>query len=235
VLCNASRRWKSFPSNHDLNVCPCLASVNSLGKSRVTPDAVLGALTALANLVLPIIVVGAFDKLQDTPRRLFADLVKMLSDHAVRATLVLVGVADSVEQLIAEHHSVERSLVQVRLPRMPPDETDNILQTGFGKLGMTITTPAAHRISKLAQGLPHYAHLLGLHAARVAIDGHRVVVSALIVDAAIDRAIAGSQQSIRSDYERAVLLPQQPLHFIGGQFERRVGTVRLPHLHDHVL
>jgi hypothetical protein len=42
----------------------------------------------------------------------FRSLIKVLSDNSVPATLVLVGVADSVDALIVEHQSIERALVQ---------------------------------------------------------------------------------------------------------------------------
>ena len=39
-------------------------------------------------------------------------------DAKVPATVVLIGVADSVGELIREHGSVERALVQIQMPRM---------------------------------------------------------------------------------------------------------------------
>lgn len=177
--------------------------------SEVTPDAVRRALTILAQRTLPIVVIDEFDTLADGPRRAFADTIKTLSDHAVRATVVLVGVADSVEQLIAEHQSVERALVQVRMPRMSPDEINAILEKGLARLKMTIDGAAKRRIAKLSQGLPHYAHLLGLHATRVALDRQMMAISTQVVEQAIERAISGAQQSIRGHYEYAIRSPRK--------------------------
>ena len=47
---------------------------------------------------------------QNGVQRLFADLIKTLSDQLVRATVVLVGVADNVSDLVAEHESIEGAL-----------------------------------------------------------------------------------------------------------------------------
>jgi hypothetical protein len=46
--------------------------------------------------------------------------IKTLSDNAssIKTTLILVGVADSVDELIGEHQSIERAIKQVP---MPPD------------------------------------------------------------------------------------------------------------------
>lgn len=175
-----------------------------IGEALITPDMVRRALITLAQEALPILIFDEFDRLSGAPRRAFADTIKMLSDHAVAATVILVGVADSVEQLIDEHKSVERALVQIRMPRMSMVEIRSIITTGAGRLGMTASPVAVSRIAKLAQGLPHYAHLLGLNAARTTIDGHRMEILPEDVQVATTRAINGAQQSIRSAYDFAV-------------------------------
>jgi len=186
-----------------------VAADELLGEGSVTPDTVRRALTVLSQTSLPIFIIDEFDRLAQEPRRAFADTVKTLSDHAVRSTVILVGVADSVDQLFQEHESVERALVQIQMPRMSPDEIDKILSTGVGRLGMSIEAAAANRVVKLSQGLPHYAHLLGLYATRAAIDGQSVIVTTNSIDRAIDRAINGAQQSIRGGYEYAVRSPRK--------------------------
>jgi len=143
------------------------------------------------------------------PRRAFADAIKMLSDHSVRATVVLVGVADSVDQLISEHQSVERALVQIHMPRMSNDELNLIVSRGLKILGMEIDAPALNRMARLSQGFPHYTHLLALYASRAALDAHSLHVTTSFVDKAIERAIAGAQQSIRTDYEAAIRSPRK--------------------------
>ena len=144
-------------------------SVGSLFEGDQTPNGVLRVLSVLSSSSVPILIVDEFDRLPPAPRRAFADLVKMLSDHAVSATVVLVGVADSVDELIAEHESVERALSQIRLPRMSGSEIRQIVENGMNGLKLEIEEQAEDRIVLLSQGLPHYAHLLGLHAARSAL------------------------------------------------------------------
>lgn len=181
----------------------------SYGDIVFTPDSVRRALTILGEQALPIFIVDEFDRLSAEPRRAFADTIKTLSDHSVRATVILVGVADSVEQLIEEHRSVERALVQVRMPRMSSEEIERIVSTGSEQLGMTIAALATSRIAKLSQGLPHYAHLLGLYAARAALDSQRLEITEADVAVAVKRAINGAQQSVRSAYDYAVRSPRK--------------------------
>ena len=71
-------------------------------------------------------------------RALFTDTIKPLSDRVVPATLVLVGVADTIDELIREHRSVERAIVQVRMPRMARDELAEIARRGIEASHMTI-------------------------------------------------------------------------------------------------
>lgn len=175
----------------------------------ISPDSVRRALTVLSQLVPSkaaptIVVVDEFDRLSQEPRRAFADTIKSLSDYAVNATVILVGVADSVSDLLAEHQSVERALLQIQMPRMSGAEIRQIITIGLSRLGMTATEQALGHIEKLSQGLPHYAHLLGLNAARAAIDSMSLEVQTKAIEMAVEKSIAGTNQSIRKDYELAV-------------------------------
>ena len=181
-----------------------ILSANQLLGGEATPESVRRCLTQLSLHFTPVFVIDEFDRLGVQTRRAFADLIKSLSDHSVRATILLVGVADSVEQLIAEHQSVQRALAQVRMPRMSSIELNNLLDGGVRKLGMTIQSGAKKRIVKLSQGLPHYAHLLALHATRAAIDNKLLEVSTDAVQSALQRALIGTQQSILTTYEMAI-------------------------------
>ena len=184
-------------------------SAGDFFQGEQAPNDVRKVLERLSMHRLPILILDEFDRLPASEKRVFADLVKMLSDHAVRATVVLVGVADSVDELIAEHESVERALVQIRLPRMSRTEIRQIVENGVSQLELRADPTATDRIVLLAQGLPHYAHLLGLHAVRSAATGeHPDLVQSSDVDQAIRRALANAQQSIRNAFHKATTSPR---------------------------
>jgi Cdc6-like AAA superfamily ATPase len=170
----------------------------------ISPDVVRRQLAVWSTTTLPILIIDEFDRLEASYRAIFADTIKTLSDHAVPATVVLVGVAESVDELIAEHESIQRALVQVKMPRMSRDEVKEIINR-LARLEMTISPDALDRISVLAQGLPHYAHLLGLHATRSALDNLSLHVDVSVLDAAIRKAIEAAQQSIRSAWHKATV------------------------------
>jgi hypothetical protein len=170
----------------------------------ITPDAVHRVLQRMSAFSTPILIIDEFDRLGSEPRRAFADLIKSLSDDAVDATVLLVGVADSVGELIAEHQSVARALVQIPMPRMAPEEIRPIVEQGAARLGMRISDSAVRRILLLAQGLPHYAHLVALHSARAALDARSLDIALENVNQAIGKAIDGAQHSIRTAYHSAI-------------------------------
>lgn len=171
----------------------------------ISPDVVRRQLEAWAKTSLPVLVIDEFDRVDSNYRVVFADTIKTLSDHAVGATVILVGVADSVDELISEHESIQRALVQIKMPRMSRDEIKELLTKGIDRLGMTIDPPALDRITILAQGLPHYAHLLGLHATRAALDTLSNNIFIDVLDAAVGSALEGAQQSIRSSWHKATV------------------------------
>ena len=151
-----------------------------------------------------VLIIDEFDRLSQGVRRSFADVIKTLSDQAVRATVVLVGVADNVVDLIEGHESVSRAMVQIQMPRMNRREIRQIIDEGVSRLGMSIDDPAKARIVLLSQGLPHYAHLVGLNAARAAADSHSLAITMDSVNTAIEKAIVDAQQSIRQAYHEAI-------------------------------
>ena len=175
----------------------------------VTPDAVRGLLASMGHSRVLLVIFDEFDRLTDQPtRRTMADTIKALSDHAVPATIVVVGVADTVSDLIAEHESIARSLMQIPMPRMEPAELGELLDKGMQKLGMEMELKARQRVIDLSQGLPPYTHRLALHATRTAIRAKRRTITEADVKHAIKDAVENAQQSLRDNYRKAVSSPQ---------------------------
>jgi Cdc6-like AAA superfamily ATPase len=177
-----------------------------LGSDPVTPHAVQRALATIGKQTSVAVVFDEFDRLgpaDDKARTLFADTIKTLSDRVPAATVVIVGVADDVGELIREHGSVERALVQIRMPRMSRDELAEIATRGVESARMAIAKPSVARITALSQGLPHYTHLLTQLAAQNALAERRSAIAARDVDTAVARAIDRAQQSVTEAYYRA--------------------------------
>lgn len=150
-----------------------------------------------------LIVIDELDRLEDDASlTLLADTIKTLSDNAVPSTVVLVGVASSVGELIGEHESIVRNIAQIEMPRMSPAELRDVLIRGCTRAEMTISSDAVDRIVTLSEGLPHYTHLLGFKAAERVVQDDRSHVTLPDVEAAIPAAVA--RHTIENDYLSAI-------------------------------
>ncbi|MBA4181693.1 MAG: hypothetical protein C0506_13975 [Anaerolinea sp.] len=190
-------------ANGAFDECAAMIEAGNATPTQVTNFFDLGGKKA-------IVVIDEFDTVEDYEAPgLMASTIKQLSDFAIDATVVLVGVADSVDDLIAEHASIDRCLVQVFMPRMSPAELTQIVESRLLRVGMTIEPKQVLRIAGLAQGFPYYAHLLGLHSAIHAADARRsLTVQAPDVNEAIKQSITQTQQSILTDYTKAITSPR---------------------------
>ncbi len=104
---------------------------------------------------LTVLILDEFDKVSDdATKRAMADLVKIVSDTASRVTLIIVGVADNVGQLIGEHPSIERNLVQIELPTMNDGEIKEILTGGLNSLNLKAAPAVIDRVPATLQRLP---------------------------------------------------------------------------------
>lgn len=158
---------------------------------------------SLGDLERPaIIVIDELDRLEDDlALTALADTIKTLSDHSVESTVVLVGVARSIGDLVGEHASIVRALVQIEMPRMTIEELAEILSSGCERAKLRLKPEAGHEIAALSEGLPHYTHLLGLHAGLHAVHNDRDEVTLSDVQSAIPKAV--DRHTILSDYQRA--------------------------------
>jgi len=169
-------------------------------EERFSPEYVRRRLQALDAPAL--VVIDELDRLEDDDAlTALADTIKTFSDHAVSSTLVLVGVARSIGELVGEHASIVRALVQIEMPRMKLDELGAIITNGCAAAGLTAKQDAVRDIAVLSEGLPHYTHLLGLHAGLRAVQDDRTEITASDVQQAIPKAV--DRHTILSDYQRA--------------------------------
>lgn len=167
---------------------------------EVSPDDVRRATQSLGGGSV-LFVFDEFDRLTDpTVSGLMADTIKALSDYAVPATILLIGVADSVDELIAEHQSIERAIVQIPMPRMSSKEILQIVDKGLSRLAMTADASAVGELAALSQGLPYVTHLLAHHSVMSALAASRVHVNSQDVDAGIKAALEQWHQSIIKAY-----------------------------------
>jgi hypothetical protein len=182
-----------------------------LDLEELTPESVARALHVLANRVPLLVVIDEFDRVGDFgSSQLLSDLIKTLSDDLVRCTLLIVGVADNVDELIASHRSVERALRQIAMPRMSAEELREVVVGGYAtfseRSGVTINLAerVVNTIINLSQGLPYYAHLLAGSLGEIVLVRGLQEITFEMLPSALGRALDEAQQSIRVQYTEAV-------------------------------
>lgn len=199
--------WRKFFKDIQFTISEDSGDVTviDLYPENITPDDVLREMKHFAANDIPIFVIDEFNEIDDdgSTSRLMANTLKSLSDEGVSATVVVVGVGDSVSQLFADHASIERCTEEVLMPRMSRPELADIIDKRVAQLGMEIEDDARWKIVILSRGLPTYVHRLGKHAALSAVaDSRRTIIEA-DVDKSIEDVLTGSLQSLRDKYESA--------------------------------
>ena len=159
-----------------------------------------------------IVVIDEFDKLRDPEtKNLMAHTIKALSDHSVNATLLLVGVGDNIDELIAEHESITRCLGQIVMSRMSHEDVRELITKGLdrfnaecGDYKLEATDEALGIVALLSKGMPHYAHLLAQQMCCMAIEDEKHEITQAHVLGGMGKALVSVEQSTMSTYQTAI-------------------------------
>lgn len=153
-----------------------------------------------------LFVFDEFDNIKDQHTRvMFADLIKSLSDNSTMIKIMIVGIADNVINLIGNHKSLERCLMQIKMPRMSESEMKEIITKGFEQLQMKITGQAISKILNFSSGFPHYTHLLCKYSIKNALEKGKIYVKSDELNIAIHKAIENASEQLRESYSKAII------------------------------
>jgi len=152
-----------------------------------------------------ILIVDEYDRItaEDTKAK-FAEIIKNMSDSAVPVTLLIIGVADNVRELLGKHPSLQRTLVTIPMPLMTRREIDGIIASGEEKTGLRFDPAVRQQIADFAQGLPYHAQLLCLFAARNAVRRQSSRVEREDLRYAVQRAAEEAEPRIKEAYDLAI-------------------------------
>ena len=176
----------------------------------ITPDDFVNEMSNFKESDIPVIVIDEFNEVQDSNTTLlFAHTIKALSDSGANCTLIIVGVAENVGNLIENHQSIQRCSEEILMPRMEKQELLDVLIVRLKQLEFSIAGDAKWKIVNLAKGLPAFVHALGKHACLNALtEGHRLNIEEADVDAGITSLIASSDQTFKKAYHDATVSNQ---------------------------
>jgi hypothetical protein len=126
-----------------------------------------------------LIFIDEFDRLAaPNARRDMAELLKNCSDMALRASFVLIGVAESLGELLALHQSIHRNLVALPMPLLTDADLSLLLTQGCERLGLRLEWEAEKLLLQLSHQSPFTAQQLGLLATYMTQRRDATVVTA---------------------------------------------------------
>ena len=174
----------------------------------ITPNKMLDAFCKRRRLL----IIDEFDRVKDAQTKTrIAEMIKHFSDARSETKIVIVGVAETLNDLIGRHESLSRSLAQMGLPRMDEPELADIIARGSQHTGATFNESVARKIVLLADGFPHFVHLLCLYASLYAGESLRSDDQCMTrvrnreYHLGLQSAIAKSEHSLQETYELAVV------------------------------
>lgn len=153
-----------------------------------------------------LFIFDEFDSIEDKDTIVrFSETIKLFSDNVTNVTILLIGVAENVSDLLENHQSVERCLVQIKMPRMSHSELKEIISRGLSSLSISISENLSNKIIEYSSGFPHYTHLLCKHGAESVINREDFVFTKVDLDYAVNKAIDNSNQQLRDSYQKATV------------------------------
>jgi hypothetical protein len=153
-----------------------------------------------------LVIVDELDLVQDTSG--LGSFIKNASSEDLK--FLLVGIGQSVSNLLSDHQSIERIAMPIRIPLMSEEELGQIVDRAMERLAeldiqYTFDKIAIQKLATLASGFPWFVHVLG-HSALLAVhDSNRNTVDAYDIDVAV-RSLSDNRfaQRFRDLYHAAV-------------------------------
>lgn len=150
-------------------------------------------------------------------RRSVAELLKSLSDQAVRVQILIAGVAANLTELVANVPSIQRNVFAMRIPKMTSEEIRSIVRNGEAASEIHFDELAIQAIIKRCMGFPYLASLISHRSALIALDDGRTSVNAGDVAQATEEAVEDFKARIsrRSQMQIGDLVAEGALPVLG--------------------
>jgi Cdc6-like AAA superfamily ATPase len=191
----------AVPLQHGGHLQGCEAA---LPAERIQPRDIVGLPGRLTGRHL-VLVIDEFDRVEDTDTRTrFADTIKQVSDRGAALSFVIVGVSDSLEELLGRHPSIQRNILGLPLPLLTDEQIEEVLQRGGREAGINFPHEIKQSIVAISRGVPYIAQLLGLHAGIEALARRSANVDMADFEAACARALDEMDPRVAALYSRLV-------------------------------
>ncbi|UTW55867.1 AAA family ATPase [Kordiimonas sp. SCSIO 12610] len=162
---------------------------------------------AVANMTATraIFVLDEYDRAQDPNlTTALAETLKNFSDRAVRVSIIIVGVADTLGEMLGAHESIRRNIVGLPMRLLSSPEFDELLDIGEAATRVEFPAGVRARLSNLSRQVPYFTRLLCLHAGQSALSHERWNVTNVDVDYAKEQALFDTKPLL-SRYHRRLI------------------------------
>ena len=176
-----------------------------IGAKRLDPWEVYSALAECRKKY--IIVIDEYDAItRNSPIHPWvASLIKHLSDHSNECDtrIVIIGIAQSANELLGKHESIERSAREIFLRPLRRDDVFDFFTEAESHLKIKFDSEVKKEIIQGSMGFPYYAHLIGLECmdALNERDKNAKIVIPADLETAIKRAV---QHAFRSELRKYI-------------------------------
>lgn len=162
---------------------------------------------AVANMTATraIFILDEYDRAQDPNlTTALAETLKNFSDRAVRVSIIIVGVADTLGDMLGAHESIRRNIVGLPMRLLSGPEFDELLDIGEAETRVVFPDQIRARLANLSRQVPYFTRLLCLHAGQNALAHERWNVTNIDVDYAKEQALFDTKPLL-SRYHRRLI------------------------------
>lgn len=151
------------------------------------------------------IIVDEVDRLgRGEPTLRLGELCKQISTQRPNITLLLVGIAETAESLLAGHTSNVRNLKQVLLDRMSDGELREIIHHGEKCLDIKFGADVISQLVTISDRAPFFVHIIAKRTAQAAIERGSNLVTIDDFNVGIAGAAEDCHVELTSGYSRAL-------------------------------
>ena len=148
-----------------------------------------------------IFILDEFDRVIDQAvRDALATTMKLLSDAKAPAQLLVVGIAQSVAELVHHHPSLRRHMIAVPVRRIADEEIARLVDSGASRAHLAFIPEARAMLVRAACGSPYHARLFAYHSGLQALQQGSGDVTAPMARAGLSRAATEWGQLNETDY-----------------------------------
>jgi Cdc6-like AAA superfamily ATPase len=181
--------------------------------SNYKPDSPSWGSNQLKSLSGIILIDEADSITNNSDKKKIAELIKLLSDINSSFKIVIVGIAQTGEELTAGHPSVERCLKEVFLQRMTDDDLKKIILNGMNKLSLRPDDVVVDKIVDISAGYPHFTHLVCLKCAESAIINQNKHITKDTLKGALNEAVKDSEGALQRMLETTLRVLNKPQEY----------------------